>query len=833
MSPSDLVSAVESGDLRPLRGLRDSPGLGEAYFLRIAALLGSDPAGAAALGRRWKQVLASADRPDFVWRARAAALRATGRWRSSADAFLAGSSLAETERDRLVFAVGAIDSLARAGDGRRAIALGRRLVRGFDRLGDVAWAARARLNLANALVWQDRYREAIGQYRLAWEAAPTAFERASATLGLSTSLLFHGNPLEAEEFARRASEEFNALGLGTFAAQATVNLAHAAILAGRPEDGWDLLRGLEGELDSEADRGRISEFTADALAALNLHENAIDAYVTAARLARSPLNRANAAMGLARSLDATGKVQLAEAAYSRAIAAYGRAVNPVWQEVARFERSRLRRDARAIRLHAGKLHALRATYWTACANVALAELGDEDALARAARLVERQGYLGLRWRVDWARAKRSGSLSAYRTMAANILQDRMATRSISARMGFFRDKGVAMREYFTALVDLGTDDAYREALQAIQASRSAALIDEIIAQPSFEPLRQEVERFRATLQFDAGEPGGARRAGPVSLRPRVLAIEPVREAAISTNGSASPCVWIDLGDDFAKISGGHGEKVRGSRIREALRWLEFEMTAPMIDRHACANDCERLLLTLAHELGDIGPHVCPDGALWQVPWGAVGSGSTALLMSPSFAAKDVSLPKNPSVLVWFQEREDLPWVTQEVGALREIFPQAVCCASAADARRSLDGAYDLVHIATHARLNRENPMFSHFEFADGPVFAIDIARSTLRTQVAILAGCETGRVQLAFPDEPDGLVRAFLARGAASVVAGLWPLDDEAACVTTVAAASALAEGNSVRDAVGVGRTACRRKFDHPYFWGALSLFGGYEHAPQ
>jgi CHAT domain-containing protein len=123
-------------------------------------------------------------------------------------------------------------------------------------------------------------------------------------------------------------------------------------------------------------------------------------------------------------------------------------------------------------------------------------------------------------------------------------------------------------------------------------------------------------------------------------------------------------------------------------------------------------------------------------------------------------------------------------------------------------------------------------MFSHFEFADGPVFAIDIARSRLNAQVAVLAGCETGRIQLAFPDEPDGLVRAFLARGASSVVAGLWPLDDEAACVTTVAAAEALAVGRSVRESLSVGRAACRSKFDHPYFWGALSLFGGYEDAP-
>lgn len=833
MNPDDLVSAVESGDLGPIRGLRNSAGLGEAYFLRIASLLGSDPASAVALGRRWKRLLAAADRPDYVWRARGAALRASGRWQASADAFLTGSSLAESERDRLMFAVGAVDSLARAGEGRRAVALGRRLVRGFDRLGDGAWAARARLNLGNALVWQDRYREAIGQYRLAREDAPTAFERASATLGLSTSLLFHGDPSEAEALAHAAAQTFADLELPTFAAQASVNLAHAAILKGRPEDAWDLLRGIKSELDSGADRGRIDEFTADALAGLNLHEDAAEAYARAARTARAPLSRANAALGVARSLDATGRPRDAEAAFLRAIALYGRAANPVWQEVARFERSRMRRDARAIRRLLPRLQALKATYWTASALISLAELGDPSTLPRAARLVERQGYLGLRWRVDWARARRSGSLDDYRTMAAAILEDRLATRSISARMGFFRDKAVAMREYFTALVDVGTDEAYGEALLAIQASRSAALIDEIIAQPGFEPIRQEVEQFRATLEFEGDDPGRARRAGSASKAPRVSLIEPARPSDRPAATCHPASVWIDLGEDFAQISDGKGHKVPGSRIREALRWLEFEMTAPMIDRNACARDCEKLLQTLASELGDFGAHVCPDGALWQVPWGAIGDGSSTILMTPAFAGRDVSLPKNAKVLIWFQEREDLPWVTQEVLALRQIFPQAVCCRTSAEARSSLDGAYDLVHVATHARLNRENPMFSHFEFADGPVFAIDIARSQLRTKVAMLASCETGRMQLAFPDEPDGLVRAFLARGAASVVAGLWPLDDEAACVTTVAAAAALAQGRSVRESLSVGRTACRAQFDHPYFWGALSLFGGYQDAPQ
>lgn len=833
MSPADIISAVESGDLQILRGLGDSAGLGEAYFLRIAALLGSDPSGATELGRHWRRLLAAADRPDYVWRARGAALRAAGRWQASADAFLTGASLAETERDRLRFAVGAVDSLARAGHGRRAVAHGRRLVRGLDRIGDAAWAARARLNLGNALVWQDRYREAIGQYRLARDAAPTAFERASATLGLSTSLLFHGDPLEAETLAREASNAFADLGYSTFAAQANVNLAHAAILCGRPEDGWELLRGLDDTLDSDADRGRIDEFTGDALAALNLHEDAIEAYSRAARAARSPLNRANAAIGLARSFEATGRTHEADASFRRAISMYGRAGNLVWGEVARFERSRMRRRARAISRHVERLHALRATYWEASALVSLAELGDASALTLSTRLVERHGYFGLRWRVAWARAKRSGSLDDYREMAAGILEDRLATRSLSARMGFFRDKAEAMREYFAALVDLGTDDAFSEALQAIQASRSAALIDEILAQPGFEPIRQEVERFRATLRFDAEERGRARRASSTSQVPRIHLIEPARRGDGAGVAKASTCVWIDLGADFAKVSGGTGKKVLGSRIREALRWLEFEMTAPMIDRRACARNCDRLLKTLAVELGDIGPHVCPDGVLWQVPWGAIGDGSTTVLMNPAFATHDVSLPRDPSVLIWYQERDDLPWVAQEVEALRKIFPKAVCCSTSEEARSSLSGTYDLVHVATHARLNRENPMFSHFEFADGPVFAIDIARSHLRTKVAILASCETGRIQLAFPDEPDGLVRAFLARGAGSVVAGLWPLDDEAACLTTVAAAEALAAGRSVRDSLAVGRSACRDRFEHPYFWGALSLFGGYEDAPQ
>jgi CHAT domain-containing protein len=102
---------------------------------------------------------------------------------------------------------------------------------------------------------------------------------------------------------------------------------------------------------------------------------------------------------------------------------------------------------------------------------------------------------------------------------------------------------------------------------------------------------------------------------------------------------------------------------------------------------------------------------------------------------------------------------------------------------------------DVVHFAGHAVASPDYPLLAHLEFsADGDVpgstelGAAEISRLTLdRTRVVVLAACDTGVGALRRGEGVLSLARPFLAAGASSVAATLWPIDDQGATPLLVA----------------------------------------------
>lgn len=235
---------------------------------------------------------------------------------------------------------------------------------------------------------------------------------------------------------------------------------------------------------------------------------------------------------------------------------------------------------------------------------------------------------------------------------------------------------------------------------------------------------------------------------------------------------------------------------------------------------------------LRQRLGPTGPLVCPDGVLWHVPWPVLLNEEPILCLSPQFnSGAHWRLPANARVCVWGTTDESLPGAQAEVAILKDAFPTCRVCQTAEQVRDSMQEPWDYVHVAAHARFDASNPMFAYFEFEDGDVTAFEIARSPLRTELAVLAACETGRFETSLPDEPHGMARAFLARGAHAVIAAQWPLDDQAACVTMNEFVQEITHQRSVVESLAAARQACRNSFEHPYFWGPLVLIAGYRDA--
>ena len=97
--------------------------------------------------------------------------------------------------------------------------------------------------------------------------------------------------------------------------------------------------------------------------------------------------------------------------------------------------------------------------------------------------------------------------------------------------------------------------------------------------------------------------------------------------------------------------------------------------------------------------------------------------------------------------------------------------------------KALSATHDILHFATHAKLNEDDPLSSAVLLAkegkeDGRLEVREIFGMDLKANLVVLSGCDTALGKLSTGDELVGLTRAFIYAGTPSVVASLWSVDD-------------------------------------------------------
>ncbi len=215
----------------------------------------------------------------------------------------------------------------------------------------------------------------------------------------------------------------------------------------------------------------------------------------------------------------------------------------------------------------------------------------------------------------------------------------------------------------------------------------------------------------------------------------------------------------------------------------------------------------RLLLEpIAERLSGISRLVViPDGFLQKTPFAALWNPSVhryvvedfeisyapsaAALMQPARAmsGQPRALVVAPSV----SGAPPLPNAEREARSVAARFSTAATLFGAEATRErflhDLRG-YDVLHFAGHAVTNPDAPELSRLllRSADGdgpsPVYGYEIARLPLnRVRAAVLAACDTAAGRTLKSEGVLSLARDFMAAGVSTVVATLWPVEDEAA----------------------------------------------------
>ena len=147
---------------------------------------------------------------------------------------------------------------------------------------------------------------------------------------------------------------------------------------------------------------------------------------------------------------------------------------------------------------------------------------------------------------------------------------------------------------------------------------------------------------------------------------------------------------------------------------------------------------------------------------------------------------------------WTESLPPLPGTRTEVSMVARLARQTRpgshvetllgCAAVAAALRSAADGGADLLHIATHARVDAERPRLSALALTpdsetSSPTSAfglLDILGLKLKSRLVVLSACDTSRGRLLPGEGVLGPAQAFLQAGSAAVLASYWRVDDTA-----------------------------------------------------
>jgi CHAT domain-containing protein len=204
----------------------------------------------------------------------------------------------------------------------------------------------------------------------------------------------------------------------------------------------------------------------------------------------------------------------------------------------------------------------------------------------------------------------------------------------------------------------------------------------------------------------------------------------------------------------------------------------------------------------------------------------------------------VSTPIDRALSTWTESLPRLPGTRSEVTGIAKIARESrpgsrietlVGCAAVPSALRRAAGTdVDLLHIATHARIDAQRPRLSALALSpespqDGPASTfglLDILGLKLNSKLVVLSACETSRGRLLPGEGVLGPAQAFLQAGSAAVLASYWRVDDQVTStfmqrfykyllVDRLSASAALRKTQLESAAAGT-----------TYEWAAFSLYG-------
>jgi CHAT domain-containing protein/tetratricopeptide (TPR) repeat protein len=726
-------------------------------------------------------------------------------------------------------------------DGSRAAALARRA-------DDRAWEARARSNLAGALLGMARFTEADAQYRRAQELAESLGQRYDATIMLHSRAdcaRRQGDLPRALRMLRQAHDQYRELGV--IPPEVVRDTEVVLLAAGLTDEATTTADELVELLDRDrASAGRRADGLIAAATAHLDHGNTARAIELASRAAQAS-HRQGSSQG---EWHARLVLLRAQAIDGRITKRHARVAANLAAEIQdRYAAERLE-----AHLLAGRL--ARRTGLTELAveefTVASAQRHKGSALRRAAAWLAAAQLADMRGdRTGMLRACERG-LAVLDTHALSLGATELRAQATTHGMELVRTAIGRVLDDGSARDLLRWTERWRSILHAApdrRARRDHALAAELAALREVEqdvsaPVdvdrdskrRRIEERIRRLTHERAGDERGRRRSFDV-------------EELLAALGADTTLAAVLAARDRLHVVVARRGRVRRfeagvlSDARTDVEYARFALRAAGAGSQAAAEallaGLDPALARLEHTLlgpqalraiGD-GPLVLmPPATLQSAPWPAL----------PSLRDRPVTV--TPSATAWLRARATSPPRKRrvaliagpglntsgaEVAALASTYrgPTVLTEADAtcSSTLRALDGSW-LAHVAAHGRFRGDNPMFSALEMADGPLTVYDFEGMRRPPYRLLLTACESGVGSPTGADELLGLASSLTALGTSGLLASVVPVNDEATVPFSLTVHKRLQVGDTLAAALLAARQQAEGRVALATAWSFLAL---------
>lgn len=478
-----------------------------------------------------------------------------------------------------------------------------------------------------------------------------------------------------------------------------------------------------------------------------------------------------------------------------------------------------------------------------------------------------------RGRIAAAEGDMNSAVKLWRQSVEIIEQQRSTINTEANKIGFAGDKQAVYRHLIGGLF---ATNQFAEAFDYLERSKARALVDLLASKKDFAVATGDAEKIQELLAqaeqaelAELAQDTAAHRSRSRNVSTSATALReqaPELASLVSVNATPLAEIQAKLRADETLVEYYYDDQSLYAFVldRENLNVTRSELGAletvvrawrtaledPESNAHRAHAELlyKKLITPILAQLNRPRITFVSHGVLHYVPLAALHSGSEYLIdkftirLLPSASVMQYLRPGtaqypagaltlgNPDL---GDPRLDLGFAQDEAIAIARMVPQsrAFLRKEANESMlRKYGQGFRYLHFATHGEFKANDPLDSALFLSkegqgDGRLTVNKLYSMRFDTDLVTLSACETGLGKIANGDDVVGLTRGFLYAGAATIVASLWKVDDQATSDLMRTFYTNLSRTGKL-DALRQAQLELKRKYPEPYFWAPFQLVG-------